>query len=444
MTLNEVSQVVRGQLLGSDAEFRGVSTDTRTLRVGEIFIALKGERFDGHDCVEQLREKGAAGALVDHEISAPVPVVVASDTRQALVDLASHWRRRFSMPCVGITGSSGKTTVKEMIAAICREAGSVLATAGNFNNDIGVPKTLFDLDETHNFAVIEMGANHRGEIKRLAAMAAPTVGVVTLCAPAHLEGFGSVRDVARAKGEMFESLNADATAVINRDDVYYEYWQSLVPLGQSRTFGASAASDYRIDLKPDGKWVIVTPAGEIRPELELLGAHNRINAAAAAAAAHALGISLGDIERGLGKVKAVRGRLALVRGRGGMRIIYDTYNANPASVNAAIDVLADQGSTRWMLFGDMGELGEQATALHEEIGTYAAARGIDQFWAIGELSKSSVKAFGKNARHFSERDALIAALQESADPNITLLAKASRSMRLDEIVEALTSDGDRC
>lgn len=441
MQLSEAAGLLQAQYTGPDARFAGISTDTRTLDTENLFFALVGPRFDGHGYVEQARMKGAAAAVVNYPVTTPLPLLQVADTQQALGQLARHWRARFSIPVVGITGSNGKTTVKEMIAAILSCLGPVLATKGNLNNDIGVPLTLAGLNAEHGSAVVEMGANHAGEIAYLAGLARPTVAIVTNAGPAHLEGFGSLEGVARAKGELFAALAADAIAIINADDPYATLWHELAQGHQILTFGLTPTADVTASYTSgiDGTSLeLRTPQGTIGLHLPLLGRHNLVNALGAAAAALAAGASLAQVRQGLESLGSVSGRLQRKKRRDGGLVIDDTYNANPASLQAAIDVLKEFSGERWLVLGDMAELGDNAATLHAEVGAYAAQAGIDRLFTLGALAGHAARACGRSAQTFADINPLIAALEENLRTDITVLIKGSRSMGMERVVQALT------
>lgn len=446
-TLALLAAAVGGRLHGADCAFDGVSTDTRTLRPAQLFIALSGPNFDGHDFVGAAADAGAAGAVVEHELTVCLPQIVVPDARRALGAIAGLWRAAFKRPVVGVTGSNGKTTVKEMTASILRRRGEVLATRGNRNNDIGVPLTLLELNDAHNSAVIEMGANHHGEIALLARIARPTVGVVTNAGPSHLEGFGDVAGVARAKGELFASLDADGCAVINADDRYADTWRRLAAHCRRVEFGVDAAADFTVDTRTvraneAGGQAFTLAAGADAREVTLAvpGRHNVLNALAAAAAATAAGATLDDVVVGLAEFSPVGGRLRAAPGRAGSRVIDDTYNANPASLRAALDVVAGLGGRRWLVLGDMGELGVDAVALHTQAGRDARAAGFERMFALGPLAAAAADAFGDGER-FDDADALASAVGRELAEGITVLVKGSRSMRLERVVAALTTEG---
>ncbi|MEX2517069.1 MAG: UDP-N-acetylmuramoyl-tripeptide--D-alanyl-D-alanine ligase [Gammaproteobacteria bacterium] len=441
MQTHELAQVLNGQSLGDDVVFNGVSTDSRQLHGGELFVALHGENFDGHTFVDRARDAGAAALLLDHEVNTELPAVHVTDTRAALGQLATDWRRRFKLPVVAVTGSNGKTTVKEMLSHILGSKDDVLATQGNLNNDIGVPLTLFRLGAEHKYAVIEMGANHAGEIAGLVQIAQPAVALITQCAPAHLEGFGSIEGVARAKAEIYSGLAANGTAVINADDDYAELWLQLSRGKKQLLFGLQQSADVyagNINFNADAssQFELVTPAGSADVQLPLAGQHNIMNALAAAAAATALGIATPVIAARLARLQPVAGRLVRVAGRNGSLILDDTYNANPGSLRAALEVLVALPARPWLVLGDMGELGAEAEALHAAAGEQARALGVERLYGVGELSRAAVDAFGAGGRHYSDVDALNAALTEELAAGVVMLVKGSRSSRMERVIAA--------
>ena len=444
---SEVAAAVGGELSGENNSFVGVSTDTRTVSSGQLFVALKGPNYDAHNFVQDALRKGAAGVLVQRKLKIDAPQIVVSDTQVALGQLAAAWRQQFLIPVIAITGSNGKTTVKEMIASIFKQQGSVLSTRGNFNNEIGVPLTLLQLIASHDSAVIEEGASRPGDIAYLTEMVNPTVAVVTNAAGAHLEGFGSLDAVARTKGEIFEHLPENGTAIINVDDEYAPLWKSLAGDKKIITFGLSAAADVR-GLLSEGtlkkaeslkgcRLEITTPEGECSVLVPLMGRHNAINALAATAATLATGVKLDVIKKGLESVRPVPGRLEWKVGVNNARILDDTYNANPASFNVALDVLSAYPGDRYLALGDMAELGEKSEGFHEQAGRQARDSGVSHLYAIGEYSRFAVEAFGEQAWHFSAQEQLVDRLREDMNKNVTLLVKGSRSSRMDKVVEAL-------
>jgi UDP-N-acetylmuramoyl-tripeptide--D-alanyl-D-alanine ligase len=443
MTLAAAATVLQGTLRGHDAEFLGVSTDTRTLKRGDLFVALVGPNFDGHGFVNDAAGKGACGALVSHALEAEMATVLVDDTRRGLGQLAAHWRRRFRIPVIAVTGSNGKTTVKNMIAAILAECGPVLATQGNLNNDIGVPLTLLRLRSGDRHAVIEMGMNHPGEIDYLTQLACPTIALINNAAAAHLAGLGSVEAVARAKGEIYAGLVADGIAVINADDPYANLWRKLAAPHRLITFGldqpADVSAEYQLDA--DGSTIhLNTPHGGISMRLSLLGRHNVLNALAASSASLAAGVRLADIRAGMEKLKSVSGRLEVKRGRNGARVLDDTYNANPGSLSAGVEVLKAADGERVLVLGDMGELGEAARDIHRRVGLLAKSLGIERLYAVGELTPGAVEAFGKGAQHFPSHEALIESLRDCLHGDMTVLVKGSRLMKMERVVAGIVEN----
>jgi UDP-N-acetylmuramoyl-tripeptide--D-alanyl-D-alanine ligase len=413
-----------------------------------LFVAIPGDRFDGNDFVGEALAKGAAGALVSRLASAPLPQIEVRDSRRALGAMARAWRASFAIPLIAVTGSSGKTTVKELIAAILGVSRSVCVTQGNLNNDIGVPLTLLRLSNEHDAAVIELGANHGGEIDYLASLAQPTVGVITNAAAAHLEGFGSLRGVCVAKGELLDHLPRAGTAVLNADDQFRSDWVARSRCEFTVTFGFAENADCRVTGEPvymatGSEFPMRLPDGaEADVWLPLLGRQNVANALAAAAAAQAIGVSTDDIVAGLARAAPVRGRLRAAAGRNGATIIDDSYNANPGSVRAALDHLAHLSGRRILVLGNMAELGVTAPALHREIGEYARGR-CDLLLAIGELAGEAATAFGSAGRLVANLEAARAALEPLLASDVTILVKGSRVMGLDRLVKTLESEPAR-
>ncbi len=438
----EIARMAGGRLQGADVPVGGVGTDSRRIEPGSLFVALSGPNFDGHDFAEAAVAGGATALMVSRQLAVGVPQIVVDDTRLALGRLAGAWRHaQQDLVVIGLTGSNGKTTVKEMTAAILSLRGPVLATRGNLNNDIGMPLTLLGLRAEHRYAVIEMGANHFGEIRYLARICDPDIGLVTNAGPAHLEGFGDLEGVAQAKGELFEELRPDATAIVNADDRFEEYWRGCLHGQRMIRFGLGAEAEVRGE--PHGSHLRIHWQGDsVEVALSVPGRHNRANALAAAAAALAAGATLDEVRRGLEAFRPVHGRLEPLRGPAGMRLIDDSYNANPASLGAAIEVLAEQPGERWLVLGDMGELGEAARSLHREAGQLAADRGIDRLFALGELAAGAAEAFGPRAEVFDSHEALVARLAGEAGPQVTALVKGSRSMAMERVVQGLARAGD--
>lgn len=443
MTLSSAARALEAELRGNDVTFRGCTTDSRAVRSGELFIALSGERFNGHDFVGNAREAGAIAAMVESGSGQPLPLIVVNDSRTYMGRLAEIWRDRFAIPMIAVTGSNGKTTVKEMISGILALVAPTVSTTGNLNNDIGVPLTLFRLDDEHGFGVIEIGANHPGEISGLSRMVKPDVAVITQCAPAHLEGFGSIEGVGRAKSEIYEGVPDGGTVIINNDDSFAEFWRSRSEHRRQLGFGIAeqadvSASNVNIDnVNNTCEFLIHTPAGEGLVRLPLSGTHNIMNALCAAAACLALDIDLQTIISGLANVQVPRGRMQVKSGIHGSCIIDDTYNANPVSLQAAITATATRPGKHWLVLGDMGELGTDARRLHLHAGEMARENGVHKLYAIGDLSIESVKGFGNGAQHFDDVHALISQLKSELESGVTLLVKGSRAMAMEKVVDGL-------
>ncbi len=445
MQISKAAETLQAKYHGEDVCFTGCSTDTRTLKNKELFIALRGENFDGHDYLDKAMTLGASAVLMEEKYDGPGlstgSSIVVQDTRQAMGELAKEWRAGFSIPLIAITGSNGKTTVKEMVAGILSCQASVLATEGNLNNDIGVPLTLFGLGEEHQYAVIEMGANHPGEIEWLSHVAQPTVATITQCAPAHLEGFGSIEGVAHAKSEIFNGLLEDGVAVINGDDDFAELWMEKSNHYNQLTFGLDSGNEVTADsirMEEDkSSFQLITPVGNIELTLNLPGQHNIMNALAAAACAISLGISLSTIKQGLESTSAVKGRLQIKSGLKQCRIIDDTYNANPASLDVALKVLKKFPGRHWLVIGDMGELGDDTEALHTRAGEISKTSGVERLYALGELTRPSVESFGEGAQHINSHEQLAKLLSEEITSDVTILIKGSRAMGMEHLVDAL-------
>lgn len=454
MTLRELTRVVGGIGSGKADELRfsSVSTDSRNLQKGELFIALQGPNFDGNKFVEAAAENGAAAALVSEWQADSVEQIVVDDTHKALANLAVAWRKEFKGPLVGITGSNGKTTVKEMVTAIFSECGQTLATKGNLNNDIGVPLTLLRLQPEHQYAVIEMGANHRGEIDYTAKIAKPDIAVITNAAAAHLAGFGDLEGVANTKGEIVSALSDRGVAVLNRDDTFYDKWEALAAGREIISFGFSEKAQVRSDIDSisfslsEGRFKTVYPIywnnKKVEVSLSLAGNHNVKNSLAAAAACLAAGCSLEQVKAGLESMLPVKGRLCPLTGLNGAAVIDDSYNANPSSCSAALDLLANIKGEKWMALGAFAELGAQSMELHSEIGREIKDKGIKKLFAVGEEAKQAVEGFGENGYWFEEQDALIASLKEKLSKDVVVLVKGSRGQKMERVVEALLASNE--
>ncbi|SCK10923.1 UDP-N-acetylmuramoyl-tripeptide--D-alanyl-D-alanine ligase [Vogesella sp. LIG4] len=443
LMLSEAARILSGTLAGSDARFQRVVTDSRAVQAGDLFVALKGDNFDAHDFVADVLAKGAFALVRRDFAAAGGSLIRVDDPRLALGTLAADWCARLNVQRIGITGSNGKTTVKEMVAAILRaHAGdaAVHATAGNFNNDIGLPLTLLALTPAHRYAVIEMGMNHHGEIRYLSGLTRPQVALVNNALRAHAGHFADTADIARAKSEIFEGLTADGVAIINADDEQLPVFAAAAAGHRQLRFGLNAAdvSARDIALQPEGsRFTLVCAAGEQAISLPAAGEHNVRNALAAAAVALALELPLAAIAAGLAAFGGVKGRQQLKRAACGATLIDDTYNANPDSMKAGIDVLAAYPAPRIFVMGQIGELGEGAAALHAEVGAHARARGIEQLLCLGELSRHAANAYGAGAQYFDDLPALLAVLDQQVSATSTVLVKGSRFMRMERVVEHL-------
>ena len=508
MTLSEIAACVQGVLVGDDVTVSSVSIDTRTIKSGQLYVAIKGPNFDGNEFVSEAEQAGAIAAIVHPGITSTVPHIVVDDTHLALAELAGAWRKKASvsvghigsipiatlltsmdggnavdcreqsrppslavghigsipiatlppsLAVVGITGSNGKTTVKEMVAAILSVNGNTLFTQGNLNNDIGVPLTLLRLNEQHRYAVIEMGANHPGEIAYTSQYVQADVAIITNVGAAHIEGFGSVDGVAEAKGEIIRTLKQDGTAVLNRDDAYFDYWKSVAGNRKIISFGLDAQASVP-HLRPVGEvtahsvkteiinhefattFELVTSEGELTVKLKLAGRHNVINALAATAACLALDIDLQQIKQGLESVKPVTGRLQPLLSRLGNIVIDDTYNANSASLKAGLDVLANCPGKPWLVLGAFGELGPESPKIHEQMGELIKSSGVVRLLAVGSDAQNTAKVFGKAATFFDSQNDLIEVLKQELKGDEAILIKGSRAQRMENVVAALVQN----
>ncbi|MEL0168533.1 MAG: UDP-N-acetylmuramoyl-tripeptide--D-alanyl-D-alanine ligase [Pseudomonadaceae bacterium] len=449
LRLSDLLKPLAATLNGVDTHFDSVSIDARKVATGGLFVALPGSRSNGHDFIAQARENGAAAAMVEYLVDDDLPQLLVHDCQLALGQLGALVREQFRGTVIGITGSSGKTTVKEMLAAILRECGPVLATQGNLNNELGVPLTLLQLTSEHRFAVIEMGAAQIGDINYTMGLVKPQISVLTNAGMAHVGRFGSPESIAKAKGEIVSALPDGGQAILNLDSPWFEQWYQL--LGSRRTACSFSMKNPTAQLRAEAieidaagcpHFSLVTPAGAIAVSLQLRGEHNIANALAAAGAALAAGAGLDAIARGLGGLAPVDGRGNWLNGIAGAQIIDDAYNANPASVKAAIDVLASLSGRRLLVLGDMGELGEWAEQSHRDVGAHARAQGLDGLYATGRLSALAVEAFGTNGRLFDSREALIDAIKQDLNANTRVLVKGSRSAGMDKVVAGLLAPAD--
>ncbi|MGQ0442175.1 MAG: UDP-N-acetylmuramoyl-tripeptide--D-alanyl-D-alanine ligase [Methylophilaceae bacterium] len=441
MMLSEVAKTLNAHMIGADVKVTNVGTDSRNIVKNQLFVGIKGDHFDGSAYAEEAIKQGAAAVLVNIKNTQATPAVVVENTRLALGKLAHYWRKKFTLPMVAVTGSNGKTTVKEMITAILTVANeSVLATKGNLNNDIGMPLTLLSIGSEHAYAVIEMGMNHEGEIRYLTKLAEPTVAIVNNAGTAHIGELGSREAIARAKGEIFEGLAEEGIAVINADDDFADYWKALNQNRKTITFGlkAKAAVSASYLLNNGRSHVhLTTPNGEIQFYLNVLGEHNVHNAVAASAVAFGLGFSNADIAAGLSQFRPVKGRLNKLEGLNGVVVIDDTYNANPDSMKMAIDVLSSHKGIQIFVMGDMAELGADSLCLHAEVGLYAKQKGITQLLGFGEQSQRASDAFGENASHFESLESLVQAIKSGMKANTTVLVKGSRFMKMERVVNQI-------
>lgn len=447
MTLSQLADTLHGRVPGDDARFDGVSIDSRAIAAGDLFVALVGPRFDGHDYLDDVAAKGAVAALVQREVpGSTLPQLVVADTRLALGQLGALNRAAFTRPVAAITGSSGKTTVKEMLASILRTQGPVLATRGNLNNDLGAPLTLLELAPQHTAAVIELGASRVGEIAYTVGLTRPHAALITNAGTAHVGEFGGPDKIVEAKGEILEGLGEGGKAVLNLDDKAFPIWQARAGQHAVLTFSLdNAVADFHSsarhsDARGCPSFTLHGPEGEVFVQLNLLGTHNVLNALAAAAAAQALGVTLAGIQTGLNAVQPVKGRTVAQLALNGARVIDDTYNANPTSMCAAIDILAGFSGRTVLVLGDIGELGAWAEAGHRQVGEYAVGK-VDALYAVGPLMRHAVTAFGAQGQHFANQADLIAALAAEQGSNTTILIKGSRSAAMENIVVALCGSG---
>ncbi|MBL6985694.1 MAG: UDP-N-acetylmuramoyl-tripeptide--D-alanyl-D-alanine ligase [Methylobacter sp.] len=460
MRLSEIAACVQGKLNGEDVVISSVSIDTRVIKPGQLYVAIKGHNFDGNEFVDKAEQAGASAAIVHKGVTVTIPHIVVDDTHLALAELAGAWRKKATVSVVGITGSNGKTTVKEMTAAIlsgvgnasahgsCLNPVNTLFTQGNLNNDIGVPLTLLRLNAQHRYAVIEMGANHPGEIAYTSKYAQADVAIITNVGAAHIEGFGSVEGVAKAKGEIIQTLGQNGVAVLNYDDAYFDYWTTVAGTRKVISFGrngSAAVTAHSIKTEINDHefattFTLVTTAGELAVKLKLAGRHNVVNALAATAACLALDINLHQIKQGLESVNPVTGRLQPLVSRLGNIVIDDTYNANSASLKAGLDVLANCKGKRWLILGAFGELGPESLKMHEQMGELIKSSGVERLLAVGSDAQNTVKVFGEGATFFDTQDDLIEVLKQELKGDEAILVKGSRAQRMENVVAALVEN----
>lgn len=445
MKLLQVVGVIDAKLIGADQAFESVSIDSRHFNPGQLFIAIVGEQFDGHDFIDEITQKGACAAIVSQDRPANIPLLKVADTKSAMAKLACFHRAQMNATTFGITGSCGKTTTKMMLASIVSQHANTLFSEKSFNNDIGVPLTLLRLKSEHRYAVFEIGANHPGEIAMLSNWVKPDVAVVLNAACVHLEGFKTVQGVAQEKGTIFDGLSEQGTAIINKDDAFCDYWCGLVANKRIITFGIHHQADVmathirtNVQIKPC--FQLRTPEGEVEIVLSVIGEHNVMNALAAAAMANAAGLSMDDIKRGLEATQGVARRMIRTTGLHGVTVLDDTYNANPLSFVVAMEVLKQHSGKSVMVMGDMMELGKDAEKIHRELGEKAQQLGIEHLYCYGELARFSAQAFGKQGQYFSKQDDLIAVLKNELQQDMTVLVKGSKSMKMNNITKAITGD----
>ncbi len=442
--LKALTTELGGRCQGEDALIEGVAIDSRAIQPGDLFVALPGDSVDGHEFVAAAAQAGASAALVERFVDADLPQWCVDNPRRLLIEIACRSRSRSQATVIGLTGSNGKTTVKEMLASIFGQVGSTLATEGNRNNELGVPLTLCRLNPENRFAVIEMGCGQPGDIALLASWARPQIGLVNNAGPAHLARFGSLEAIARCKGELFEALPSGAEAIINADDAFAAQWEQQAAHCHIQRFSLHGRSaEVSGERLGNGVLRIRLPSAEVTVQLPLSGAHNCANALAAASAANAAGVGAQAIKAGLEAVTPVAGRLQTLPGPCGSDVIDDSYNANPASLAAALETLADGSRPLWLVLGDMAELGEQAADLHAEAGQLARERGVDRLYTLGPLAAKAAEAFGHPSAVYTDHNSLIDALQAAITSNVQVLIKGSRSAAMERVVAGLVTSSAR-
>ncbi len=445
--LSGLAEALSLEFSGDDFTINNISTDSRTIKKGDLFIAIVGDKFNGHDYIQEAINNGAGALLINKDIYSttqnfPIPVLRVANSVYALGKLANIHKNKYAAKVIAVTGSCGKTTTRQMLGSILSQSYKVLTSEKNFNNEIGLAKTLLEITDEYEYVVVEMGATKKGDITYLTKLARPDMGVITNAGPVHLELMGNIDNVAKTKGELFCDLDADALAIINVDDVYAPYWLSSLVKQNVITFGMERTADITCTSfleKPDGTEIeVMTDVGTVKTTLSVLGRHNILNALAAVACARGYDVPMEDIQQGLAEFKAVAGRLQVMNGFKGSCILDDTYNANPLSMQYSLSVLGNREvEKRILVMGDMLELGEDAEILHEEVGKAASLMKIDYLLAIGELSQSVIKGFSGNGKHFSNKVDLVSYLKQILDKDTAVLVKGSNSMGMDEIVHSI-------
>lgn len=442
MNLHQIAAIVGGSLVGKEARIQGVTTDSRQDCQGKLFIALKGEQFDGHQFCQQAEQQGAAAMLVSQAVEVDVPQVICKDSLQALQALATAWVRQTDVKVVGITGSNGKTTVKNMLYSVLSQRFRCMATRGNYNNEIGVPLTLLSIAQQDEVAVIEMGAAQVGDIHLLAEMAGPDIALVTNVSQAHIGRFGSEAEIAQGKGEIYQALGADGLAVVNADSPYAEQWMASLST-PCLTFGEQEKADVRLIKQSQGYAIQLAQGETFVVQLPVLGHHNYLNACAVSAIASSMDMTAAEIAKGLADFEPEAGRLNSLKVSEQLQVIDDSYNANPASVKAAIEVLQEQAKPTVLIVGDMAELGDAAINLHSDVGQYAQQQGVDQIYAVGQYAGAICQGNESRCQAFDAVEKLMAYLSKQQIEQGTVLVKGSRSMRMERIVEMLVAGGER-
>ena len=443
MKLSQIARIFNATFKGKDRDFKSISADTRTIQPGSVFVALRGPHFDAHDFIETAAKQGAVGAIVSHLITASLPQICVKDAHAALIQLGNYQRNQMkNVTIVTVTGSCGKTTTRVLLTSVFQQQGNVLASEKNFNNNIGVPLTLLRLHAEHDYAVVELGANHPGEIAELTQIVKPNIAIITNAGPAHLEGFRSIEGVAKAKGEIYQGLSPNGVAVVNNDDYFADFWKEIIGVRRTITFACNnladiIAKDISVNAKGQPYFRLIFPNGEADIQLSLLGKHNVMNALAAAAAAYTQNFPIITIKAGLEAACTASGRLASHKGYRGATVIDDSYNANPLSVSAAIDSLVTCSSHSILVLGDMLELSSDRNQLHYAVGKQALRSGIHELFCYGSLTHYTAEAFGSNAYHFDNQEKLLTALKNNLDENTTVLIKGSCSMNMEKIVKGV-------